>query len=411
VNIVMGVIVTESNSGGGLHGRMSVELKQVFFNEVINQLRENGRGELADNIKYSELFQLSAGTSFGALSTVGMSKINGRDPYFSSPSELGEFIDKTASDIFPYNKSFFDKLFNNPRQILNGIAGTTKFSNKPLKGIIQDIVGSNTRMSDVGDDIMLTMTKVHPSLDAMFAKSHVARGDATEIDGVDEALRKDWIVWEAALGSASPTTFFPGISLTNPQRDNKIVVVDGGQSGWNNPSIPTIAEATFMFGYETHDEDDCLIINTQNQSMYGIDHDVVHIHWGTGDFNIGASYKDALKNNLLSMKDVLVSSSMESVSKYSLREGQRQLEHFFNFDIFMEDVPEEIRPSSNFVLSTDEQILRLKETGIFAAEKLGEQIKQAASLVAKAYIERVDYESDHADGKYKDYLRGESPSL
>ncbi len=405
------MIITESNSGGGLYGRMAIEIKQVFFDEVISQLKENGRDELADNVKYSELFQLSAGTSFGAISTVGMSKINGRDPYFSSPSELGEFIDKTASDIFPYDKSFFGKLFNNPRQILNGIAGTTKFSNKHLKGIIQDIVGANTRMSDIDNDIMLTMTKVHPNLDAMFAKSHVARGDATKIDGVDEALRKDWLVWEAVLGSASPTTFFPGVSLTNPQRNDKIVVIDGGHSGWYNPSIPAIAEATFIYGYETHNEDDCIIVNNQNQSMYSIDHEVFHIHWGTGDFNIGVSYNNALKNNLISMKDVLVFSSMEAVSKYSLREGQRQLKHFFNFDIFIEDIPKEIRPDADFVLSTDEQMFRLKETGIFAAEKLKEQIKQAALLVAKAYIDRIDYESEHAGERYKDYLRSKSPSL
>tara|TARA_R110001592_G_scaffold16881_22_gene71840 strand:- start:9520 stop:10743 length:1224 start_codon:yes stop_codon:yes gene_type:complete len=407
----MGKVVTESNHGGGVYGRMTVEVKQAFFDEVKNQLRGAGRGELAEGLRYNELFQLSAGTSFGALSTIGMSKIKGRDPYFSSPGEMGTFMDKAAPKIFPYHDSFVGKLLHDPRQILDGVAGITKYSNRPLRGMVQDIVGIDTRMADVEDDIMLTMTKVHPNLDAMFAKSHVARGEVTEIDGLDDAKRKNWLLWEVALGSASPTTFFPGVSLTNPDRDGRIVVIDGGQSGWNNPTIPTLAEATFMYGSETTDETECLIINTKNRTMYGTPHDIIHIHWGTGDFNSGVPYDDAIKNSLLSMKNVLVASSMQSVSKYSLREGQRQLEHFFNFDILMDDVPEDIRPHPNFVLSTDEQMYRLKQTGLFAAEKLSEQIKEAAALVAGAYIERVDYEKDHPGESYKDHLRAGAPCI
>ncbi len=407
----MAKIITESNHGGGLHGRMTVELKQAFFDEVKKQLADNGREELAEGLRYNELFQLSAGTSFGALSTVGMSKIKGRDPYFSSPADLGKFMDENAGKILPHHESTFGKLFNNPRQLLGGIFGTTKFSNKHLKEALQEIVGKDTRMSDVEDDIMLTMTRVHPNLDAMFAKSHVARGEVTEIDDMDDAARKNWILWEAALGSASPTTFLPGVPLTNAMRDDRIVVIDGGQSGWNNPSIPVIAEATFMYGAETQDEDKCLIMNTRSQQMYGTPHKIIHLHWGTGDFNAGVPYDDAVKNSLLSMKDVLVSSSMQSVHKYSLRHGQRQLEHFFNFDINMEDVPADIRPDANFVLSSDEQMARLKQTGLYAVEQLSDQIEEAASLVAKAYIERVDYEQANPGSTYKDHLHVDEPMI
>ena len=77
----------------------------------------------------------------------------------------------------------------------------------------------------------------------------------------------------------------------------------------------------------------------------------------------------------------------------------------------MDDVPEDIRPHPNFVLSTDEQMYRLKQTGLFAAEKLSEQIKEAAALVAGAYIERVDYEKDHPGESYKDHLRAEAPCI
>ena len=405
----MGTIVTESNHGGGLHGRIAIELKQAFFNEVKNQLEEAGRPELKDGLQYHELFQLSAGTSFGALSTIGLSKIGGREPFFKSPADMGDFIDEKASEIFPHHNNVFSKLFQNPRQLLGGVAAATRFSNKPLKAILQDIVGTDTRMSDIENDVMLTMTRVHPNLDAMFAKSHVARGEATEIDSLGEAARKDWLVWQAALGSASPTTFFPGVSLENPNRDDRIVVIDGGQSGWNNPTIPTIAEATFLYGKETKDHDACLVMNNRDGRMYTTPHDIVHIHWGTGDFDNGVSFEQGMKNNLLSMKDVLVSSSMQSVHKYSLREGQRQIEDFFNFDVFIDDVPEDIRPDDNFVLSTDDQMTRLAQTGVYAANQLSDQIKEAAELVANAYIERVDYEAEHPDRSYKDHLQADGP--
>ncbi|MGN7438843.1 MAG: hypothetical protein ACTHOO_09395 [Alcanivorax sp.] len=407
----MGTIITESNHGGGLHGRMTMELKQAFYNEVKNQLDDQGRPDLAENLDYQDLFHLSAGTSFGALSTAGMSRIKGRGAYFKSPAELGDFIDRTASTIFPHHDSFLGKLFQHPRQILGGIAGTTRYSQAPLRDAIQGIVGKDTTMADVEDDIMLTMTRVHPNLDAMFAKSHVARGEVTEIDDLDDAKRKDWLLWQAALGSASPTTYLPGVELTNPFRDDRVVVIDGGQSGWNNPSIPAIAEATFIYGSETEDRDQCLIMNTRSHQMYGLPHDIIHIHWGTGDYDAGVSLKDAKKNSLLSMKDVLVASSMQSVHKYSLRQGARQIDHFYNFDVLIDDVPEEIRPDENFVLSTDDQMNRLRETGLYAAEKLSSQIQEAATLVAKAYIERAEYEAAHPDHSYKDFLKGEVPSM
>ena len=407
----MGTIITESNHGGGLHGRMTMELKQAFYQEVKNQLGDQGRPDLAENLDYQDLFHLSAGTSFGALSTVGMSRIKGKGAFFNSPAELGEFIDKSASTIFPHHETFLGKLFQHPRQILGGIAGTTRFGQAPLREAIQGIVGENTKMADVEDDIMLTMTRVHPNVDAMFAKSHVARGEVTEIDDLDDAKRKNWLLWQAALGSASPTTYLPGVALTNPDRDDRIVVIDGGQSGWNNPSIPAIAEATFIYGSETQDRDQCLVMNTRSHQMYGLPHDIIHIHWGTGDYDAGVSYKDAKKNSLIAMKDVLVSSSMESVHKYSLRQGARQIDHFYNFDVLIDEIPEDIRPDQNFVLSTDEQMIRLRETGLYAAEMLSSQIKEAATLVAEAYIERHNYEEEHPDHSYKEFLKGEAPSM
>ncbi len=411
----MGVIVTEANHGGGLHGRIAIELKQAFFDKVKDSLRDSGRAELADNVKYHELFALSAGTSFGALATVGLSSINGRDPYFSSPAELGEFIDENADKIFPHHSNIFSKIFQNPRQLLGGFAGTPKFNNRPLKNLIQDIVGKDTRMSDVDNDIMLTMTKLHPDMDAVFAKSHVARGEITHLNGADDAERKNWLLWEAALGSASPTTFFHGVPLTTPigadgkpARDDRIVVVDGGQSGWNDPSIPTSIETVYIYGRETEDIQLFDFVDRERtRKAFTVPHDVVHIHWGTGNFKQGVEYDKAIKNTLASVGGAIVSASMQSVHNFSVVLGQSGVrgDHFFNLDQEISEVPKIIRPDRDFTLSTKDQMIRLRETGLFAADQLSDQIQEAASLVADAYIERFDYEAENPGKSYKDFLK------
>lgn len=406
----MPTIVTEANHGGGLHGRIAIELKQAFFDKVKDHLRDEGRPELAENLKYNELFALSAGTSFGALSTVGMISINGRDPYFSSPSEMGQFIDEHAEKIFPHNSNVFSKVFNNPRQLLGGFLGTTKFSNKPLREIIQDIAGKNTRMADVEDDIMLMMTKIHPDMDALFAKSHIARGEGTLIDSGDEADRKNWLLWEAALGSASPTTIFPGIELHNPARNDRVVVIDGGQSGWNNPSMPAMIETVAIYGQEVGQINMCDIVDHKVDRGLMTPHDVIHLHWGTGDFQRSVGLKDAKKNTLASVGGAIVSSAMESVHRFSLQVGQSGIrgDQFYSFDQIIKDVPEDIRPDNDFTLASKDQMLKLRDTGIYAAEQLSDQIQEAARLVGNAYIERFDYEKNNPGMSYKDYLRSEA---
>ncbi|PCI55263.1 MAG: hypothetical protein COB36_06470 [Alphaproteobacteria bacterium] len=405
----MGIIVTESNQGGGLHGRMTVELKQAFFNEVKEQLIKRDYKDEADTLEYHNLITLSAGTSFGAISTIGMSQIAGQpNPYFTSPREFGNFIDDNAHKIFPHNSNFFKKLFNNPRQILSGIAGTTQYSNKPLRGLIEDVVGKNTHMADITDDVMLTMTRVHPDLDAMFAKSHVARGEGTAWDASDEAARKNWLLSEVVLGSASPTTYLPGVELHNDARENRIVVVDGGQSGWNNPSIPALTEATFIYGKETNEDSNCFIFDNRAHTGYAMPHDIIHLHWGTGDFDEGVSYKDAKKNTLIAMKDVIVSTSMQAVHRFSIRSGQQAVKDYFNFDINIGDVPKDIRPKDAFTLSSKDQMHRLSEAGMHAAAQMHGQIKEAASLVANAYIEKIEYEKSHPGTSYKDYLKADT---
>lgn len=404
----MVLIVTEANHGGGLHGRMAVELKQAFFEKVKNTLSDMGRPELAQDLEYNQLFTISGGTSFGGLSTVGMSRIGGRNPYFSTPAELGALIDAEAGNIFPHRSSFLGKLFNNPRQIPGGLFGTTQFSNKRLKEIIQDVTGVDTRMSDVENDIMITMTKLHPNVDALFAKSHVARGEKTLLDDGSEADRKNWLLWEATLGGASPTTFFQGVPLTNTTRDDNIVVVDGGQSGWNDPSGPVFIESVFLYGRETDDLSVCEVIDHRSRRGLMMPHDHIHIHWGTGDFNRGVDRKDAIKNTLASVGGAIVSSSMQSVHRFSLLVGQTGAisdSRYFSFDQMIDTVPENIRPDPDFTLSTPEQLGRLRDTGLYAADRLSGQIDEVARLVAQAYVERKDFEAANPGVSYKDHLR------
>lgn len=410
----MGTIVTEANHGGGLHGRIAIELKQAFFEKVKDSLNELGRPELAQDLQYHQLFTLSAGTSFGGLSTVGLSPIGGRDPYFSSPGEIGGLIDAEAGNIFPHRSTFLGKLFNNPRQIPGGLFGTTQYSNKRLKEIVQDVTGTTARMSDVENDIMITMTKLHPEVDALFAKSHVARGERTLLDDGTEADRKNWLLWEATLGGASPTTYFQGVPLTNPARDDNVVVVDGGQSGWNDPSGPAFIESVFLYGKESNDLSVCEVIDHRSQKGLMMPHNRIHIHWGTGDFNPGVDRDDAIKNTLASVGGAIVSSSMQSVHRFSMMVGQAGIigtGHYYSFDQMIDTVPSAIRPDGDFTLSTPDQLARLRDTGQLAADRLSGQIEEVAKLVAEAYIERKDFEASNPGQSYKDHLRPDTLSV
>lgn len=397
----MKTVVTESNHGGGLHGRLTTVLKQKFLDAVKEELVNQERSELAENLRYNDLITLSGGTSFGALSTVALSAVGGENPYFSSPAEFGEFIDQEASNIFPHRSNVLGKLFNNPRQLLGGLFGTTRFNAKPLRELLVEIVGKDTRMSDIEDNVMLTMTQMSPEIDVRFAKSHLARGQGTQFQEASEAQRHDWLVWQAALGSASPTTFLPGVTLENPHRSDEIVVVDGGQSGFNNPTLPVLAEIAFMCGEKTDRKEDAYVMQAVGGDlMLTMPHRIIHLDWGTGIYPNEIDPGDARKNTFASLGSNVVTASLRTVSNFSLKQGERAIDDFYSFDIDARELPDDIRPDSNFVLSTDEQLGRLRDSGEFAAERLSDEIHEAAKLVAEAYIERVDYEAEHPGKSY-----------
>lgn len=401
----MGTIVTESNQGGGLHGRMTVELKKAFFASVKEHLKDRGYPEAADKLSYSDLFTLRGGTSFGTLMTVAMSPIGDKLPVCRTPSEFGTLIDAEAKKIFPYSGNVLHKLFNNPRQLLSGVAATTKFSNKYITGLLQDLLGKNTHVSDVKDDILITMAQLNPVIDTLFAKSHVARGEETEIDK-NPGAHKDWLLWQAALASASPTTIFPGVEMTNRAGTKTVGVVDGGQSGWNDPAVPVIAEATFMFGHQHDDLKRCLVADVAGRG-YKTDHDIIHISWGTGDFHESVKMQDVKANTVLAIGSDLVRIPMQAAHKYGLviGSGQIQEENFFRFDIDISALPEEIRPENDFTLSSNDQMAKLRAAGAYSAQQQADKINKAAEIVAQAYIERMEFEKKH-NFPYKEYLNG-----
>lgn len=402
----MGVIVTEANQGGGLHGRMTMELKKVFFDEVKTSLKEKGFGEGLQNLRYNDLFTVVAGTSFGSLITIASSSINDKRPACATPHEIAQLIDDEAGKIFPYNKTFFGKLFNDPRQILGGLAGTPQYSNKHLKGVIQDLVGKDTYMSDIKHDVMLTMAQLHPSIDTLFAKSHLARGEKTAAEDDFNAASKDWLIWESALASASPTSIFPGVVMTNRAGDKTVGVIDGGQSGWNDCTIPVLAEATFMYGKKHDDAQNCLIVDSQGKG-FDTPHEIIHLSWGTGDFHDSVPLDKVKKNTILAMGKHLATVPMQATHKYSLVIGQQQVEHFYRLDPDINDLPASLRPDADITLSSPEQMQKLTQAGIYAAQLLHEKIKSVANLVADAYIERKKFEQQNQGVSYKDYLKSD----
>lgn len=397
----MTTVVTESNHGGGLHGRFTMVLKQAFFEAVRRELTDQGRPELAQDLQYHDLFDLSGGTSFGALSQVALSPVNGRVA-FGSPGEFGDYIDREAADIFPHHDNVLSKLFRNPRQLLGGIEGITRFSAKPLQERLIDILGADTRMSDVSNNIMMTMTQMHPVINARFAKSHVARGETTQLQGLDDAQRHNWLLWQATLGGASPTSYLPGVRLDNPYRDDKVVVIDGGQSGFNNPTLPVLAEIAFMCGRRTENKHEAFLADSlsEDHMMLKMPHQIVHLDWGTGEYPSALSERAALRNTVVSVGGNLASAPMRSVSRFSLVEGQRNVEAFFSFNMRASDFPSDIRPDSDFVLSSKDQMLKLKAAGEFAADRLSEDIHDAARAVARAYIDKKAFEAENDGGDY-----------
>ncbi len=425
------MIITESNQGGGLHGRATVEIKDAFFKQVKNSLNQKGYGQAATELHYCDLTNLTGGTSFGALSTIALCRIDGRNggnPYFSSPGEFGLYIDKNAARIFPHNNGFFKTLFNDPRQLLQGLKWATQYSNKGLKSVLNDVIGPDAHFSDVRNDVIITMSTTEflqgqdkaARVDvARFAKSHVARGEGTLINDPTESLRKNWVLSEVVMASASPASYLPGVALTNPNRDDYIIAQDGGFSGFNNPSIPVLNEASFIYGSECSVEKASVIELGERQQVvkaYSLPKDLAHLHWGTGDFstqNVSRTRKDALENTVLSMGvGSLISAPINGVHQYSLRTGAAAMEHYHNFDFNVAAAPKQMHPDSDFTLSTPNQLSKLKDIGQWAADQLSTQIAQVADLVADAYIDRLTYEKNNTSQlEYKNFLKQQSCDL
>jgi len=413
----MGSIITESNQGGGLHGRITVEMKQAFFDEVKGYLKSRGYKEEAGELQYRDLITLAGGTSFGGLSAIAMSGINGvngGNPYFTEPRELGDFIDQEAGNIFP-NRGFWEQLVKDPQRAFAGVIGKPRYSNKSLVRLVKGIVGEDSRMSDIQDDVMVTMTRFHPTVDTIFAKSHIARGEGSLLEAPSEAGRKDWLIWEAAVGGASATSYLPAMTLHNPNRAERFVVVDGGQSGWNNPSIPVHFETTFVYGQSGCGPEGCMSFDFNDAGLLNgrvyVPHDVVHIHWGTGEFSKGLSYEEAMENTVYSTRKLVGTSAILGVNRFSQAVGSSGVSSYFNFDVNIDSFDKAVRPDADFTNSSKKQLLLLRDVGLAAADRLSRQIQSAASLVANAYIERIKFERSAANQTYKDFLKDSAPEV
>jgi hypothetical protein len=161
-----------------------------------------------------------------------------------------------------------------------------------------------------------------------------------------------------------------------------------------------------MYGEKQDSAHNCMIVDRNGQG-FDTPHNIIHLSWGTGDFHDSVPLDDVKKNTILAMGKHLATVPMQATHKYSLVMAQQQVEHFYRLDADISDLPDSIKPDSDITLSSPQQMTKLTQAGIFAAEKLHTKIKEVAKLVADAYIERKKFEKENQGISYKDYLRSD----
>ena len=238
-----------SIDGGGIRGLLPAMVLQEIRRRLDSQ---------KDYRNFSNLFNLIAGTSTGALIALGLSLKNKDGSAGFPPDKIVDLYKYKSAEIFPLNHN---KMVHTAFHVFRN-----KFSAAPFENLLFDFFG-DTKMSDADTNLLIT------SFDTERMQPHCMKNRLPAEKWPEDF---DFFMRDAARASAAAPTFFPP-ALISPAGTSELrySLIDGAAFA-NNPAGLAYVEATKIFP----DEKEFTILSLgTGKNMHGFTYDEIH-SWG-----------------------------------------------------------------------------------------------------------------------------------
>ncbi len=242
-----GVVTILSVDGGGVRGIIPALVVRDLMRRI-HVLREWSRAPLRAFVPFpknlmprrrkprpvrsaAEVFDIFAGTSTGALVTLGLARAGN-----SSPEEIIRFYRERASEIFPPSRF---SASGTVRQ-----AFTVKYDQEPLERVFQEVFGDE-RLGECRSNVLIAAYDTdHRS--PFFFKHYTQRVCRRNPVLCREAAEyRDFFLRDVARATTAAPTFFEPSRIT--ATDGKQYTLVDGALAANNPALSAYVEARKLY--------------------------------------------------------------------------------------------------------------------------------------------------------------------
>ncbi|MFW5694334.1 MAG: patatin-like phospholipase family protein [Alkalispirochaeta sp.] len=223
-----GTVTILSIDGGGVRGLIPALILQDIVRRVRFLRTKTG---LAGGIRPHDLFDIFAGTSTGALLTLGLTL---PEPY--TPSQIVEVYRETSKVIFPVSR-FASVLAM--RQVF-----AEKYDHLPLEAVLSTLFGEVT-LSQLRSNVIVAAYNTDdrgPFFFKHYTPRTVHRRAALHAAATEN---EDFYVREVARATTAAPTYFPPSQVTS-RAGRTYSLVDGGLVA-NNPALSAYVEARKLY--------------------------------------------------------------------------------------------------------------------------------------------------------------------
>lgn len=217
--------------GGGIRGLVTIEMLAIMEAEL---RKRTGR----QNLVLSDFFDFAAGTSTGAVIAVCIS--------------MGMAIEDIRKFYLDSGKQMFD-----PASLLKRLQ--YRYEDEPLANKLKEVLGADTTLGSDRLKTVLMMVMRNATTDSPWPVSNnpQAKYNATARDDCNLHLP----LWQLVRASTAAPTYFPPEIVTfgaDGPKPYSFIFVDGGVTGYNNPSFLAFQMATahsYKMGWKAGEKD------------------------------------------------------------------------------------------------------------------------------------------------------------
>ena len=285
--------VTMAFHGGGIRGYIQACECAHLEREIAKKLGLAVDDDKAMPIKIGQVFDMIAGTSTGALSTL----------FLTIPEEKGSSVPKySAQDLEKlYEENGVDIFSSSWWQSITSAGGvfSAKYSDTKLDELALRIM-DDYEVKDATTKIFVTAFEI--SNDNYGSLPHIFRSYP-----LGDYQPSKILSHKAAQASSAAPTYFPPETIYDEKEDKEKYFIDGGMTGMNNPDLRLFDESRLVTAIDEND----LPHYKKTRSE-----DFLHISMGTGFYPLKcdpAQYnRGRLINNIKPIIDIALSAPTQS---------------------------------------------------------------------------------------------------